>query len=134
MAAEITSVQVSSSCRSHPIFEVMSEFYNFIKINLVLCRIIVNTGIIFVVLYRWRAEIFKYSGELYRLLLEPEDINIDITLVNYYGYVTNRSAYGPQMHFATVAVPVMTLNISLITNILYPFCMFVLTFWRPVSH
>jgi hypothetical protein len=36
-------------------------------------------------LYRWRVAIVTYSGEVYRLLLEPEDINIDITLENYYG-------------------------------------------------
>lgn len=77
-----------------------------------LCRILVNTGILFVVLYRWRTAIFTYSGEVYRLLLEPEDININLTLVNYYGYAKNRSAHGPQMHFATVAVPKMNLNIS----------------------
>jgi len=78
--------------------------------------------------------IFTYSGEVYRLLLEPEDVNVDIILVNYYGYPTNRSAHGPQMHFAAVAVRMITLNISSFTNILYLFGMFVLTVWRPVSH
>ena len=103
-------------------------------IHFVLCCILVNTGILFVLLYRWRVLIFTYSGEVYRLLLEPEDINIDITLVNFYGYATNRSARGPQMHFATFAVPLMTLNISSFTNILYFLCMFVLAVWKPVSH
>lgn len=103
-------------------------------INFVLCGILIHTGALFIVLYRWRVTMFIYSDEVYRLLLEPGDINIDITLVNYYEYATNRSALGPQTHFTMVAVPLTTLNISSFTNILYIFCLFVLTVWRPVSH
>jgi hypothetical protein len=80
-------------------------------INFVLCRILLHTGVLFVVLYRWRVAIFTYSGAVHRLLLEPEDINIDITLVNYCGYAMNPSAHSQEMHFAAVAVPMMTLTL-----------------------
>jgi hypothetical protein len=103
-------------------------------INFVLCCILVHKRVLFVVLYRWCVAIFTYSGEVYRLLLEPEDINTDIILVNYYGYATNRFTHSPQMHIAAVAVPMMTLNISSFTYIVYLFCVFFLTVWRPVSH
>lgn len=65
------------------------------RINFVFCRILVHRGALFVVLYRWYVAMFTYTGEVYRLLLEPEDINIYITLLNYYEYATNRSTLGP---------------------------------------
>jgi hypothetical protein len=63
-------------------------------INFVRCRMLVHTVALFIALYRWRVPMFIYSDEVYRLLLQPRDINIDITLVNYYEYATNRSALG----------------------------------------